>query len=304
MSSVAEQPESSDFYCLRSTAIPKAPERLGIEQHWCLTDSKKAYKRRRHPSFESTSITYALNRHGYRCPEFDTASTADPSCFRLVVIGGSETFGIGLPISNVYVSLLASRIEEYIGKKVTVWNLGLPMAGSDYIARMLHPVIKKLSPDFLLLNFPEQLGYREYCNDNNEMFFCEPGALSHRRKIYRFLDPEAARVDRAHVKLESSYQNIANFYNNYCFCEFLCDNHSLNWLFSGPSVESLGMNANSFRQEKRVSNGIYQCIKTSGGTEEQLFARDYIHPGILAHQRYSELVFERFTAGYSSGGTE
>lgn len=296
----AENAEGPDSYCLRSTAIPKAPENLGIESHWCLTDSRWSYLRRRHPLFGRTSINYTLNQHGYRCPEFFGERISDPSLFRVAVIGGSETFGIGLPNTNVYASLLADKLEEYVGKKVAVWNLGLPNASSDYIARILNPAINSLSPHFVFLNFPEQLGYREYCTDNNEFFFCEPGNLSRRRKVNFFLNPEAARIDKAHQKLETRYQNIANYFNNYCFSEFLCSHHSINWLFSGPCPQSHGISTSSFQQDKQLQKVITQCMTSGSGAPEQLLARDYIHPGALAHERYANLIFEQFVALYGS----
>lgn len=243
----------SIVYGLRQNAMPRAPERLNIDKQWCLTDSKKASRKRPHPLLSKTSINYTLNSLGYRCPEFRRSIINDPANFNLVVIGGSETFGVGLPDSNLYVNLLAAKLEEFTGKSVVAWNLGLPIAGSSYMARMLHPVFTILSPDFLFLNFPQQSGYREYFNDDDDVFFCEPGGLRHRRKIRRFWDPEAFRVDRAHLRLASDFNNIASYYSDYYFCEYFCEHHAVDWLYSAPDIGSDTVAANSFTPGKRVN---------------------------------------------------
>ncbi len=296
-----EDTQSSIASGLRQDAIPRAPERLAIEKRWCLTDSKKAYRRRRHSLLNKTSINYALNSLGYRCRDFESQIINDPDHFQLVVLGGSETFGVGLPEDRLYINLLASRLAELTGKMVNAWNLALPMAGSSYIARMLNPVLTVLSPDFLFLNFPELAGYREYFNDDDEVLFCEPGALPHRRKISRFWDPEAARMDRAHLTLASDFNDTANFYNNYYYCEFLCEHHRVNWLYSAPYHGNDALGANSFSEHRRVASVINQVTQECDATEELLLARDFIHPGILPHRLFSDAVFERYLTQYGSG---
>ncbi|CAA0119044.1 Uncharacterised protein [Halioglobus japonicus] len=301
---MAERAMPSKVYGLRHYVFPRAPERLDIAKRWCLTDSRKAYRRRPHPLFGRWSIKYTLNHLGYRCAEFDQDIIADPSCFKLVVIGGSETFGVGLPADKLYVNLLATRLEHFTGKKVIAWNIGLPMAGSSFISRMLYPIIELLSPDFLFLNFPAHSGYREYFNDDEEIFFCEPGGLAQRRTISRFWDPEASRVDRAHLSLESDFNNTVSFYNDYCYCEFLCDYHGIDWLYSAPDIGGDTAAAVSFTPRKRVASRIHQFMQAGvyGESDEDLLARDFIHPGILPNQRFADAVLDAYVAGYSSGG--
>ncbi len=300
----AQQQRPSKVYGLRHSTIPHAPERLHIGKRWCLTDSKKAYRRQPHPLFGKWSIRYSLNRHGYRCPDFNREVIEDPTRFRLVVLGGSETFGLGLPADKLYVNLLASRLEEYSGREVTAWNLGLPMASSSYMARMLYPAITELRPDFLFLSFPEQLGYREYFNDDDEVFFCAPGGMADRRSPSRFWDPEGYRIDRAHLSLESQFNNTACFYHNYSYCEFLCDHHGIDWLYSVPDSGSGALGADSFLESKRVGSVISQFI-LAGDTEsgEQL-ARDFRHPGVHPNQCYADAVFDCYIAKYGKGRAE
>ncbi|MCB1687675.1 MAG: hypothetical protein KDI33_04290 [Halioglobus sp.] len=304
MSRSAENTRPSKVYGLRHNTIPHAPRRLPIAKRWCLTDSRKAYRRRPHPLFGKRSIYYATNRLGYRCPGFDKDIVDDPAWFNLVVVGGSETFGVGLPLTDLYVNLLAARLEHYTGKKVAAWNLGLPMASSSHLARMLQPVITRLAPDFLFLNFPEQLGYREYFNDDDEIFFCEPGGAEHRRKISRFWDPEGLRVDRAHLGLESEFNNTVNFYNNYYYCEYLCEHHAIDWLYSAPDIGSNDSGANGFLKGKRLEKVISQFIAAGDDAGHLHLARDFIHPGVIPHQRYADAIFDRYVAQYGAGRAE
>mgnify|MGYP003672639889 CR=1 FL=1 len=268
-----------------------------------MTDSRKASRKRPHPLFGKRSITYALNRAGYRCPDFDRNIVADPSCFKLVVIGGSETFGVGLPADKLYVNLLASHLEDVLGKRVIAWNLGLPLAGSGFIARMLYPVIHMLSPDFLFLNFPEHSGYREYFNDNDEIFFCEPQGIAHRRKVSRFWDPEASRVDRAHLALASDFNNTMNYWNDYYYCEFLCEYHGIDWRYSAPDIPGVSPGAENTAAHRRVACDIQQFMQSSahGESQEYLLARDFIHPGVLPNQAYADAVFEAYNARLGAG---
>jgi hypothetical protein len=90
----------------------------------------------------SDSIVYKLNSHGFRSEEFD-----DRAGF--IALGCSFTCGIGLPIDQVWPSIVAQRTG------LIPWNLGIGAAGLDTCFRMLYNYIDQLKPKFVMLLMPD-----------------------------------------------------------------------------------------------------------------------------------------------------
>jgi hypothetical protein len=103
-----------------------------------------------HPLYGKTDITYAMNRHGYRCPELDTPRDGR---FVIVVVGCSNTKGVGLPVHETYCELFARMVEREIGRPVLAFNLGQGGTSNDKIALRAFSAARFLEPDYLAVQW-------------------------------------------------------------------------------------------------------------------------------------------------------
>lgn len=90
----------------------------------------------------------SINQHGLRGAEI-----ADPKTgLRIVVMGGSSTFGVGARDDETFPFLVEKVLrEKHRGLSLEVVNAGIPGFDSSHILSMLEVEIVGLSPDILLL---------------------------------------------------------------------------------------------------------------------------------------------------------
>ena len=89
------------------------------------------------------AIPYVFNTHGFRCDEFDQR----PACLAL---GCSFTEGVGLPIDNVWPTILSKQLNQH------VWNLGVGSSALDTCFRLLDYYIDKLNVQGVFLLTPPE----------------------------------------------------------------------------------------------------------------------------------------------------
>jgi hypothetical protein len=75
-----------------------------------------------------------------------------PSVYRIVALGGSTTYGLGVGADHSFAAVLGRAIEPRLdaGSKVEVVNLGCPGWGSDRVA-LLYSELEVLEPDLVLV---------------------------------------------------------------------------------------------------------------------------------------------------------
>jgi len=100
-----------------------------------------------HERYSKTSITYNTNLHGYRSPDFNMDRTGK---FTIVVVGCSNTKGVGLPLEETYGELFGKSVERIVGKEVVVFNLGHGGASNEKIAIRSLRAAEHLRPDFFV----------------------------------------------------------------------------------------------------------------------------------------------------------
>ena len=93
---------------------------------------------------------YRTNRWGFREPDF--ALEKVPGTVRVVVIGDSYVFGIGVPVEETLPRLLEERLAAaHPSTRVEVVNLGMP--GNNFVSYLeLHrAAVERLRPDAVVL---------------------------------------------------------------------------------------------------------------------------------------------------------
>src|SRR5207248_8943651 len=89
-----------------ASGLPPGTSSLaGQEVNWLFGDSAERYRRGGgHPIYGENDVIYRFNSMGYRCPEFNVHAD-----IRVVAIGCSHVFGIGLPQRTIFHEVFAER---------------------------------------------------------------------------------------------------------------------------------------------------------------------------------------------------
>jgi hypothetical protein len=146
-------------------------------------------------------ITYKFNSHGFRSEEFSSGAG-------FIALGCSFTAGIGLPIHQVWPSIVAERIG------LQAWNLGIGGSSMDTCFRMLANYIEELCPKFVMLLRPH-LGRFEIHNHQGPTNILPNMGL-------RSEHPEIQKLWYAYEQ-----NQIVNFYKNTIAIEYLCNKHNV-----------------------------------------------------------------------------
>jgi len=111
------------------------------------------------------------------------ATTATAGALRILAIGESTTYGLGVDRDKAYPALLERMLQERSGTKVVVFNTGVPGQTSTSIVRSVDYQLHKYRPDIVISMFG--------VNDTNEALndvssrllfgFYVPDAVAHLR---------------------------------------------------------------------------------------------------------------------------
>ncbi len=117
---------------------------------WCPNDDQETYSKHCLTRIDDLvrfnwldkKITYKFNSDGFRSEEFKENSIA--------FLGCSITFGIGLPIEDIYPSLVADKLQ------MPMANLSVPGSSNDTAFRMAEYWLPRLKPSILILMSPDR----------------------------------------------------------------------------------------------------------------------------------------------------
>jgi hypothetical protein len=98
----------------------------------------------------STSVTYRLNRLGFRKPEFEEEKP--DGILRIVLIGDSFVFGTGVDYEGTLAHRLASELNRrFPAQGFEVLNLGIPGDNLSSHVELYRTAIARLDPDVVVL---------------------------------------------------------------------------------------------------------------------------------------------------------
>jgi hypothetical protein len=253
--------------------IPPSGYPASEKHFWCPGDTVESYRRRGgHPRYGETDIVYEYNRLGYRCPEFD--SRAD---LRVLAIGCSYAFGLGLPREQLFHELFAARLRAETSRSVVLWNLGKPAASNDYICRMAYLALRQLNPHVVLVNFTH-LGRREYLSVQNK--------LIEYYSNWERGDAVTEEICGHFDALSSPFDDCLNFFRNYKAVETLLAGRT--WLFSHIQSENF-LPPLAEHLDREGFAGTLNFLDR---------ARDESHPGERSHRQLYEAYWARFVERY------
>ena len=250
--------------------LPFSGSPAGQELKWLNRDNLENYRRLNgHPLYGENDISYKFNSLGYRCPEFDV--DAD---IRVVAVGCSYVFGIGLPKHAIFHELFAERLRTRLQKSVVVWNLGVEGSSNDYISRILYLALPRLNPDIVLINFTHQ-GRREYVSTQDKHIKYNPNPTIPPNQMV--IKDIFGHFDA----LGNPFDDALNFFKNYKAVEHLLAGKQ--WLYSHAKPQQF---------EAVVAH--MDLLRYVGPLTRGDKARDGGHPGPECHRRLAELYWTRF----------
>jgi len=97
---------------------------------------------------DNRQVFYTFNDYGFRSDEF-----LNNSEINILTNGCSITVGVGVDQQHAWPFVLKKLIEQ-TGTTVSIWNLALSGASSDYVVRSTYKVIDILNPNFVFVHWP------------------------------------------------------------------------------------------------------------------------------------------------------
>jgi hypothetical protein len=248
--------------------LPCHPRWASTKAAWYGMDSPEAYRSHGgHSDYGPDDIVYDLNSLGFRAPEFDV--TAD---MRVLAIGCSFVFGVGLAREHLFHERLCARLGEETGLSIVDLNLGTASSSNDFICHLLQLAVPLLAPDLVLVHFTFA-ARRDYLSADGERVGFNPSA--------RPADPRHREIQAHFLAVSNPQDDRLNLLRNYLAVAALL--RGTRWLCSFTNEEHLGWLGSHLLGANSV-----------GVLPELDRARDNQHPGIRSHMRLSEAYWETF----------
>jgi hypothetical protein len=254
-----------------TVGLPPSLELTMVECPWYSSDSVYIYsKRGGHPIYGENDILYRFNSLGYRSPE-----PTDSGDIRMIAIGCSNTFGLGVREEERFSDLFADKLRADTGRSVVDWNFGFPGKSADYVARMLHVAVPALDPDVVLVFFPGQA--RRECGGATER-------VVDYLPNYKTIHPEDAMVFGACTRLLSELDDRLNAFRNYQSIRRLLRHRELLFTFRyySPYQDCLSLHFD------------HSCWAPWPHGQDTDRARDGYHIGPVTHRNIAESFWETF----------
>ncbi len=123
---------------------------------WMTADTEENYKkviRTTEVPYGPTDIEYKYNNYGFRCDDFESW---EKHPFRILYAGCSMTEGIGLPLKDIWPTLLHNKICETYGVKIPFWTVASGGTGIDQLVRHIYNVKDLLRPQIIISYLPSK----------------------------------------------------------------------------------------------------------------------------------------------------
>lgn len=258
---------------LPGNEFPRSGYPENTDLYWFAGDNEVAYSARGTlDPYGPLDVHYTLNKRGYRSADFE-----DQAAIRLLSIGAGSVFGLGLPQPDIFHERFAEKLRQEFAASLVNWNVGLPEASNDYIARMLHLLVPRLNPDLVFVLFAP-VNRREYLTAHNRYFSYSPESPPP-------ADPVVKELAKQFCTLHNRYDDQLNFLRNYKSIEALLDDRI--WIFALAEAGDLDIVQREVDSTRKARD--WPCTD---------HARDQVHPGPETHK----LICEAFWAQFASLG--
>lgn len=229
-------------------------------------------------NYTKDAFWYKYNSDGFRSDEF-----TDHSDLRVVFSGCSYTEGSGLPLEEVWVSLVHNKIAASLNnqnKKIPLWNLGILGTGLDSHSRVLYNYADQLKPEYVFL-LSGALSRREICYNDIRLFNWLPATND---KLEQKLGISLGKL------FSSEWYALQQLNRNLMILDLLADKHNSKVFIFDLEDTTLEKDLlySNFKHIKRCLIRPKDYIKT----DRPAFARDCMHSGPDWQESIAELVWK------------
>ena len=100
---------------------------------------------------EDNALTYRMNRHGFRGPDYGMAKPSEAT--RVIVLGDSFTFGEGVRFEHTFTSLMGTLLGDQLGFPVELLNFGVSGWGTADEINYLKQAGVEFEPDLVVVAY-------------------------------------------------------------------------------------------------------------------------------------------------------
>jgi hypothetical protein len=259
--------------------------KLKTMQNWCGTDNIEIYKKNGNKKYKTDDIEYHINEYGYRVdPKVDDNNSNIIACF-----GCSNTFGIGLPLRETWVSTLSNNLNNnYITK-----NYGVSGASNDTIARLIFNYTLNNKPKIICCYFPEIFRMEFFDRECN----------------LRFLSPTTENTNfnsnsnfyKSYKELSSVENCLFNFIKNFNLIYHICKKNNIKFYWNtwsdiilnlGKDGIELNFDFESFSGSLYDDTDDYKAVPTNYNWKIDS-ARDGSHFGFIVNEKLANSFYKK-----------
>ena len=135
----------SDYEAMHERGLER--ERLGVDVIEVRNINYDGY-RKYNPDWKNTE--HRINSFGFRGEEFDAAKSE--GSVRIVALGGSTTFGVGVEDGSTYPEFLEEILNSGLDGKYEVINAGISAAMATEVSNLLDKEVLSFNPDMIIVN--------------------------------------------------------------------------------------------------------------------------------------------------------
>jgi hypothetical protein len=255
---------------------------ITFKTKWIHPDTLTDFLKNGNKNYTTDDIIYEINKYGYRTSEKTNDIFNDNliACF-----GCSNTYGVGLPYEETWVSLL----NKHLGDKWCVKNYGAIGASNDMISRLIYNYIINNKPKIICCYFPEIT--RIEIVDDNKNFLINCSFISNFN--YKYFENiynknVLKRIKNTYDAYKIIYNEktcMFNFIKNIKFIEAICKLNNIDFYWSTWSSFPSFMSNDIFEKYFDIKKFI------NINSIENDYARDNIHFGKLKNEKIADSFF-------------
>lgn len=269
------------------------------QSRWFLTDTEANFEKAKGlSSYSIEDVSYEFNSNGFRSIEF----THDPEAINVLVVGESNSIGVGLPFDHIWFNSLANQLRDKHGlEKVKFFNMSMSGITLDYMAMLIDQAYDALRPDFVIVlgtTFFASTYFMSEDRAKSEDFLCfsltsvfnpDDGKIAPDKT---FIPPELHDLSFGFTR----DLNLANcFFKSfmaYSFIKRICQGNFFVY-FRNPKVYNLDLTQEILKYDSDFLDHFIQFpsnVFSPMSCSAPNFARDGIHVGKSNHDLIAEVI--------------
>jgi len=213
--------QNTHWFSQDSHLLSAMPYGIGSNPAWESQDSTEGMTRYKAMFSEVVQdktgwpeVTYDINSHGFRCPQFQTI---DYTKQQILVVGCSFSFGIGLNQNHLWHDYLNNGFPD-----AQIWNLGTPGYSNDSITRLVYRAAPVIRPSIIIIQW-SHLNRREYITKTNK--------IQHILPIHPRFHTDASEAYKGFFGMHNKFNDQYCFDKNLAFMSMMAKAHNIIFLW-------------------------------------------------------------------------